>query len=595
MNPIIGFIIILITLLITIVGGILFDSNNSLITGGFDKGTDAVLSAVTNSNEITGGDKFQTDALKKHHNLKIKKPLPTFDEFCYPHGFAVQKQQKFAAEYMAPGTGHHELLVFHKIGAGKTCLAIQTGLAWVKKGRPLVIMPASLIPGFRNELRSNCAGDEYLTDDERNELKEITPGSAEYKAIIARSDERIDAAWQIYSYNKFATLISQGEKIVAPIVIIDEVQNISGQGTFYNSILSWIDSNPTASVVVMSGTPLFDSPKEIYSIAKLLRIRGTVDKKTGVEHDLFITPENIKELFAGKVSYFAGAPEYTFPTTHIKVKKCVMSKHQARWYKSQVEAEMSQMGHIKLKEVSNDFYIKSRQRSNIVYPNGLTGQAGLDALTPAIIRSSLDVYSCKYASLIKKLKKNLLSFVYTGFTGFGGIAALIKCLKEFGYKDFAEDGPGKHRFAIWSGDQTNREKDKLRATFNSTANDDASQIQVVIGSPSIKEGVSLLRVRQVHVLESYWNHSRLEQIYGRAVRFCSHKTLPKSDRDVMIYIYAAVTSKSLGKNGKYNEVSPLDSIDLYMLGMADQKKDEIEPYITSLQEIAVDKLLYYGK
>ena len=161
----------------------------------------------------------------------------------------------------------------------------------------------------------------------------------------------------------------------------------------------------------------------------------------------------------------------------------------------------------------------------------------------------------------------------------------VKCLKVFGYKNFSENGPGKCRFAIWSGDQTNREKDIIRATFNSSKNDNSSQIQIIIGSPSIKEGVNLLRVKQVHILEAYWNHSRLEQIYGRAVRFCSHKTLSKDERNVIIYIYAAICKQN-------KKITPKESIDLYMLEMADKKKEEMAPYVLSLQEVAVDRLLF---
>jgi hypothetical protein len=457
-------------------------------------------------------------------------------------------------------------------------------------------MPASLIPGFRNELRSPCGG--YLTDDERNELAEVKPGSAEYKAVLARSDSRIDSSYQIYSYNKFMMDIGQADKPSdmpkAPLIIVDEVQNVTGQGAFFSAIYTWIQAHPDATVVLMSGTPIFDSPKEIYGLAKLLRIgKGAADGKgVDTEEDLFITPENIKTLFSGKVSYYAGAPDFTFPSTEVKVKKCKMSALQRRWYISQVEAEMSQYGNIKLREITNDFYIKSRQRSNIVFPNGLTGQAGLDALTPALIRNSLSTYSCKFASLIKKLKRNQLSFVYTGFTGYGGIAALVKCLKEFGWKDFAEDGPGRHRYAIWSGDQSNKEKDLVRATFNSADNDDASQIQVVIGSPSIKEGVTLTRVRQVHVLESYWNLQRLEQVYGRAVRYCSHKTVPKAERSVIIYIYCSTTEDKISKS---KPVTPTESIDLYMLDIAYKKRDDAEPYVNALIEIAVDRYIHYGK
>ena len=61
----------------------------------------------------------------------------------------------------------------------------------------------------------------------------------------------------------------------------------------------------------------------------------------------------------------------------------------------------------------------------------------------------------------------------------------------------------------------------------------------MLGSPSIKEGVSLLRVQQVHMMEPYWNMSRMLQIMGRAVRFCSHKDVPKNKRIVKIYLYLA--------------------------------------------------------
>lgn len=521
-----------------------------------------------------GGDAEQNAVYREYKQFREKKTKPTFEEFCYPDTYSIQKHQAFAGEYMAPKNHHNSMLIFHKIGSGKTCLSIQIAERWKRQGKPLVVMPASLIPGYRNELRSKCADDKYLTDSERNKLRDATPGSEEYNAIIEESDRRIDEHYQIYSYNKFATL----GRVKAPIIIIDEVQNVNNpDGVYYRALVNWIEKNPEVPVVVMSATPIFDSVEDLHGIARLLRIEADE-----------ITPKNVGELFAGKVSFYAGAPSYTFPKTYVQVKKCVMSRHQARWYKSDVEAELKKYGNIALNEVSDSFYIKSRQRANIVYPNGLTGKAGLESLTPSIIRNSLSTYSTKFDAVVKKLKKNQLSFVFTNFTEASGIAALTKCLGAFGWSDFFVDGPGPKRYAVWSGDQSAKEKDLIRATFNSPANDNASQIQVIIGSPSIKEGVSLMRIRQVHVLETYWNHSRLEQIYGRAVRYCSHKTLPKRERDVTIYLYAAVAPGA-------REITPLESIDLHMLGVADKKRDAASPYVKALMNIAVDKYLYYGK
>lgn len=572
MIPIVGHIIALLTAIIFLIVYILDTVFSSKKT--------AMSEYAGGRSDLTAMDKYQKDTLKKYKHLKPPKKLPTFEEFCYPKSFKIQPQQELVSSYMAPGQGHKELLVFHKIGAGKSCLAIRSGLKWKSKGRPLVVMPASLIPGFRNELRGPCGASSYLTEAEQKSLRELSPNSPQYKKIIQKSDDKIDESWQIYSYNKFAEVY---KKLKAPIIIVDEIQNIAGQGIFYQAIKEWITSND-AGVLLMSGTPIFDNPKELYAIAFLLRILDTSDPAAN-----YITPENIPKLFAGKVSYYAGAPEFTFPETTVKVKKCRMSKFQTRWYQSEVAAEMSKTGDIKLYEISNDFYIKSRQRSNIVYPNGLVGSAGINALTKNIILNSLDVYSAKYFSLIKKLKQNQLSFVYTSFTGFGGITALVKCLRAHGWRDFATDGPGKRRFAIWSGEQSGREKDVIRATFNSPENDNAGQIQVILGSPSIREGVTLTRLRQVHVLEAYWNMSRLEQIYGRAVRYCSHKSLPKEDRNVMIYIYCAIASNFKSEK----KITPMKSVDLYMLHLAEEKRDNSAPYIDALINTAIDKYIHY--
>ena len=82
-------------------------------------------------------------------------------------------------------------------------------------------------------------------------------------------------------------------------------------------------------------------------------------------------------------------------------------------------------------------------------------------------------------------------------------------------------------------------KEEIKDIFNKKKNKCGDYLKVLLGSPSIKEGVSLLRVREVHVVEPYWNMSRLEQIIGRAIRFCSHKDMFKKDRLVKVFIYIA--------------------------------------------------------
>jgi hypothetical protein len=77
--------------------------------------------------------------------------------------------------------------------------------------------------------------------------------------------------------------------------------------------------------------------------------------------------------------------------------------------------------------------------------------------------------------------------------------------------------------------------------------------------------------------------SRLEQVIGRAVRFCSHKDLPKDERLVNIYIYLAIDS--------LKEMS----IDQQILSLALRKKMLVEQFETVLKKSSIDYYLFNKK
>ena len=49
-----------------------------------------------------------------------------------------------------------------------------------------------------------------------------------------------------------------------------------------------------------------------------------------------------------------------------------------------------------------------------------------------------------------------------------------------------------------------------------------NKIKVLIGSPSIKEGISFKHIQHIHLIDPVWNIAGKKQIEGRAIRFCSH-------------------------------------------------------------------------
>ena len=121
---------------------------------------------------------------KKNKNYKIKHTKETIEDYCSPKKFKLQTQQSFLAEYFASKEAPPGMLVFHQIGAGKTCAAISVAEKLKNKLKIIVVVPASLIGNFMDELRSQCPGEEeYISKSDRKKLTELTPDDKEYKKV----------------------------------------------------------------------------------------------------------------------------------------------------------------------------------------------------------------------------------------------------------------------------------------------------------------------------------------------------------------------------------------------------------------------------
>jgi len=535
---------------------------------------------------------IQKDVAKKYKQFKITKKL-SFREMCYPDAFQLQKPQQFVAKYMSPETNNKAILLFHRIGSGKTCSAIRIAEAWKEKRKVIFVVPASLVGNIYKELRSECTGNEYITTIQRKRLDKLEPISKEYSNYVKLVNKKIDKTYKIYSYHKFVNSHSK-INLENSVLIIDEVQNIvSENGLFYNTFYKVINNAPPSlRVVLMSATPIFDKPIEIGLTINLLRPKEPLPVKT-LFNEIFIDKVKgeykmknkriFQDHIKGLISFYQGAPEYTFPEKKFKVVKCHMSRFQWQCY----QAVANQIGSKMFKDIlklPNNFMIGPRIISNVAFPNRQTGKNGMESFTgSALDRDNLAKYSIKFCKIISKIKQlNGTAFVYSNFKEYGGISSFIKVLEHYGYKDLLKYGVGKNRYALWSGDETHEQKETIRSVFNSYDNVNGDMCKVILGTPAIREGVSLLRVRQVHILEPYWNISRMEQVIGRAVRFCSHKDLPKDDRVVKVYLYV-----SCPPEGNRSKI-----VDEYIYDMAIKKEHLIQEFYETMKKSAIDYHLF---
>ena len=531
---------------------------------------------------------------KKYVKYKIPESKTTMKKICFPKKYEFQIPQKFVADFINPKTPYDGLLIYHKIGAGKTCAAINICEKFKKSKRILIVVPAALKNNFRAELRSLCAGENYLTDHERILLKKYHPADSEYKDIITKSNERINKFYTIKSYNKFVEqLRTKKLKLDNSLVVIDEIHNlISETGTYYDTIYKAIRKNPkNMRLIIMTATPIFDKPIEIALTMNLL-IRGEKlptgtdfsdafirEKMTnrGIVYDA-INMDFFKKYIRGYVSYYAGAPSVAFPQTEMHIVRCEMSNFQLKFYKKIVKSEPVGPD----MNISNSFYIGTRLASNFVFPNGKQNIEGFESLKDSDFDAEkLKKYSPKFLKILRKIKKcDGTIFVYSNFKEYGGLAIFAEMLEHYKFKNYESDGPGRKRFAIWSGDTDDLIKDEIRNVFNNKNNEYGSELKIILGSPSASTGVSFFRVQEVHLLESYWNWSKMDQIIGRAIRFCSHKDVEPDRRLVKVYIYLS-THPTLST-----------SIDQHILQIAIQKKKLNKGFEKALKEAAVDCELF---
>lgn len=551
--------------------------------------------------KITDPD-FLEEISKKYKRYKIIKPIRSLKKICFPQKFEYQMPQKFLPAYINPDTPYKSILVYHRIGSGKTCTAIQIAEKWKHVRKILFVLPASLKGNLRAELRSKCTGNAYLSDKERDMLKKYHPSSDEYREIIKKSDQRIDEYYNIISYNKFVDYAQQGTlNFKNSLLIVDEIQNmVSEFGLYYNVLYDAIKKAPKElRIVLLSATPIFDKPAEIALTINLLRPlhelpvgrdfdNTFIDVRKRADGTKMYKTKNMdmfRQLVKGYVSYFKGAPAVAFAEEKFHIVRCQMEKFQYKSYKEVLHKEKTEKKTTKklmeeqdILDLPENFLLSSRVISNLVFPNKKIGEAGYRSLTKEhATPQNLKNYSIKFYKIMKKVRKSEGPvFFYSTFKEYAGVKSFAKILSLNGYKDYRDYGEGPKRYAIFSGDMKQLYKDEIKAVFNQPANINGGKLRLVLGSPAMKEGVSLMNVRQVHILESHWNMSRIMQVVGRAVRTCSHKELPPEKRVVDIYLYLATNEKEK------------ETVDQYIYKLALKKKELMRHFELSLKESAID-------
>jgi hypothetical protein len=103
------------------------------------------------------------------------------------------------------------------------------------------------------------------------------------------------------------------------------------------------------------------------------------------------------------------------------------------------------------------------------------------------------------------------------------------------------------------------------------------EIKVVLLSQAGSEGIDFKSIRQIHILDPWYNVSRLEQIIGRGVRNFSHKDLEFKYRNVQIFLYGTLLTEK-----------EEEAVDLYVYRISELKAVKIGNVTRLLKQVSVD-------
>jgi hypothetical protein len=196
---------------------------------------------------------------------------------------------------------------------------------------------------------------------------------------------------------------------------------------------------------------------------------------------------------------------------------------------------------------------------------------------------ALETFSPKMLRMLTNVKASMGTadarnnqFIYSQYRELEGLGVFSAILDANGWQEYklvkqnnqwVEDpamSSEKPAYAFYTGAKAGDDAEKreyIRQIFNGVyARDFPPSLKASVESRGRKilcvfmassagaEGITLLNVRRVHIMEPHWNPARHDQVIGRAVRICSHAGLPLDQRTVKVSFYVSVFTEDQAKS-----------------------------------------------
>jgi hypothetical protein len=361
------------------------------------------------------------------------------------------------------------------------------------------------------------------------------------------------------------------------LIIIDEAHNIREPGEeggvkgVTRGLENLVKIAEGVVLVLLTATPMFDSHEEIiyYMNLFLWNDRKQPFKARIKTSDIFHSDATLKaeELFRtwcqNYVSYVKGESFLTFPYrlppphpavpievgfdgTKIvnRVKYLTLVESKAQGYQLEVLTKGGDTDEKKRDAMMQPTIAVLPKKFEDVFK-----RVGKQYDSPILKKENLANVSAKFANIIDILSRSTgIALVYSNYKRLGA-ELFAMALEEHGYRPVVgetllanpEPSDGKNKYMLLTGDTPDSDLSSLMQMVKSTKNKYGDKVRVVITTPAVSEGVDFRYIRQVHILDPWWNMSRMEQVTGRAMRTCSHSQLLPDEQNCTVYYHVVRT------------------------------------------------------
>lgn len=276
--------------------------------------------------------------------------------------FEKTSYQYFISSYISSRTPYRGVLLYHGVGVGKTCSSITLAEGFLtshsinEEAKIWVIMPLALKTSFKDQIFSlatdtsnfeqlakQCTGDLYI------KLAQVLREGNKENILKSKIKNLLKSRYKLFTYEGFATFIeneyiAKGKIVKDKVIIVDEAHNIrsmvgaaaanangnldeaagtsssASEKRVYTSLVQVAQTGVNNRFVLLSATPMYNQPEDIFDLLYLLCLNDKRDLLTQPFPTFFNsndapntkTIELMQRLSVNYISYLRGRNPFTF-------------------------------------------------------------------------------------------------------------------------------------------------------------------------------------------------------------------------------------------------------------------------------------------